>query len=181
MHTDKPHTLLLDHLDLLVDLDHSLPVLDLACGNGQNGLVLAKHGIPVIFADQSVSALAVVARLLERDKLKGKIWQVDLEQAGVNLFAGQGYSAILVFRYLHRPLIPVLQNVVMPGGLIVYETFTVDQRQFGRPQNPDFLLTPDELKKRFQRWETIHYYEGIRPNPNRGIAQLVARKPMPVV
>jgi tellurite methyltransferase len=175
---DKPHSLLLDHLPLLLELDHSLPVLDLACGNGQNGLVLAQHAIPVVFADHSESALAMVEQSMKSDRLTGKVWQVDLEQMDVNPFTGQRYSAILGFRYLHRPLFSALKKAIMPGGLIVYETFTIDQRQFGRPENPDFLLRPGELKNWFQKWETIHYFEGIRPNPDRGIAQLVARKPV---
>jgi hypothetical protein len=39
---NKPQNLLLDHLDLLANLDRSLPILDLACGTGRNGLMLAR-------------------------------------------------------------------------------------------------------------------------------------------
>jgi hypothetical protein len=67
----------------------------------------------------------------------------------------------------------------MPGGLVVYETFTVAQRRFGRPNNPDFLLRQGELKASFNDWELIHHFEGIRPDPDRGIARIVARKPSP--
>ena len=43
--SDNPSKLLLSHLDLLTAIDCSLPVLDLACGTGRNGLVLAMQGM----------------------------------------------------------------------------------------------------------------------------------------
>ena len=169
--------LLLDHLDLLTTLDHSLPVLDLACGTGRNGLMLAENGIPVMFADRSASALETIEQRLTEDKLPGRTWQVDLEQPGVNPFSSVRFNAIIVFRYLHRPLFPSLLSAVKPGGLIIYETFTIENRNFGRPNNPDFLLKPGELKTLFQDWEIIDYFEGVLNNPDRAVAQIVARKP----
>ena len=169
--------LLLDHLDLLTTLDHSLPVLDLACGTGRNGLMLAENGIPVVFADISASALETIEQRLTEYNLPGRTWQIDLEKPGANPFSIDCYSAIIGFRYLHRPLFPALRNAIRPGGLIVYETFTLKNQEFGRPNNPDFLLKPNELKTLFQDWEVIDYFEGILKNPDRAVAQIVARKP----
>ncbi|MCF6239196.1 MAG: SAM-dependent methyltransferase, partial [Candidatus Marinimicrobia bacterium] len=45
-------------VDLLTSLGSTQPVLDLACGDGRNGLVLAESGVDVVFADKSESALA---------------------------------------------------------------------------------------------------------------------------
>ena len=112
-------SLLLRHLDLLTELDRSLPILDLACGEGRNGLVLAQHDIPVVFADRSVSALKSVEQRLARDSLPGRSWQVDLEKPGVNPFSVDCYSAIIAFRYLHRPLFPALRDAIRPGGLMI--------------------------------------------------------------
>jgi hypothetical protein len=61
--------------------------------------------------------------------------------------------------------------------LLLYETFTVEQPQFGKPRNPDYLLQPGELSHMFADWEEIFYFEGIKENPTRAVAQLVARKP----
>ena len=175
--SDKPPKLLLDHLDLLKALERSLPVLDLACGTGRNGLALAKQGMEVVFADKSSSALKDVEQRLLKAGLTGRIWQVDLERPGVNPFSTDRYAAVLGFCYLHRPLFPLLKKAVMTGGLVVYETFTTVQRRFGRPDNPDFLLEPSELEASFADWEIIHHFEGIQPDPDRGIARIVARKP----
>ena len=169
--------LLLDHMQLLRGLDRSLPVLDLACGNGRNGLALAAAGLPLLFADQSTSALETVEQRLSEADLPGRTWQIDLEQPGTNPLAGKRFAAIVVFRYLHRPLFPAIRDAVVPGGIVVYETFTIEQRRFGRPNNPDFLLQPGELEANFRGWERIYYFEGIGTDPDRGIAQIVARKP----
>ena len=173
----KAQGVLLEHLDLLARLDHSMPVLDLACGEGPNGLVLAKMGIPVVFADRSAIALECVKQRLELADLPGQIWQVDLEQPGSKPLTGLHFSAILGFRYLYRPLLPALLNAVIPGGLIIYETFTTGNLRFGRPSNPDFLLNPGELKSIFRHWEILHAYEGLCHNPERVTARIVARKP----
>jgi hypothetical protein len=84
---------------------------------------------------------------------------------------------VLGFCYLHRPLFPLFKEAVIPGGLVVYETFTTGQRQFGRPNNPDFLLQPGELAALFDDWEIIFQFEGVAKDPDRCIAQVVARKP----
>jgi len=175
--SNKASKLLLDHLSLLTTMDRSLPVLDLACGTGRNGLVLAQHGIPVVFSDKDTLALDIVKQHLLEGALPGRIWQVDLEQAELNPLSGQSFSAIIGFRYLHRPLLPAIINAVSPGGLLVYETFTIENRRFGRPNNPKFLLRRGELKTIFRDWEMLYYFEGIRQNPDRGVAEIVVRKP----
>ena len=56
----KPHEALLDY----VDTERKLPILDLACGTGRSGLILARRNIPVVFADRSDTALNVISRVL---------------------------------------------------------------------------------------------------------------------
>ena len=173
----KASQLLQDHLSLLAVLDHSVPVLDLACGTGRDGLFLAAQGIPVVFADKSASALQTVEQHVAEAGLSGRTWQIDLELPEANPFQSKSFSAIIGFRYLHRPLFPALRGAIQAGGLIIYETFTVDNRQFGRPNNPDFLLRTGELKSIFSDWDIVHDFEGVLQNPERAVAQIVARKP----
>ena len=61
------------------------------------------------------------------------------------VIAGGSFDVVLVFNYLHRPLLPAIVDAVAPGGLLFYETFTVDQAPRGRPTNPAYLLQHDEL------------------------------------
>lgn len=173
----KTHESLLDNLYSQPGQASTNPVLDLACGTGRSGLILAHKNIPVVFADRSATALDGIKLVLSENKLPGRTWQTDLEQPDVNPLENRVFSAIICFRYLHRPLFPFLMKAVEPGGLVIYETFTTDNRQYGRPTNPDFLLRPGELEKLFQSWQCLHYYEGIEHGPDRAIAQIVARKP----
>ncbi|MFD2230413.1 hypothetical protein [Alkalimarinus sediminis] len=153
-------------------------ILDLACGQGRNGLFLANKGLGVTFADRSENSLDQVSQTLSAIGGSSQLWPVDLELPGKNPFEGTQFSAALVFRYLYRPLIPQLMEAIIPGGIVIYETFTLENRQFGRPNNPQFLLKSGELEDWFNEWETLHYFEGVLSDPDRAIAQIVCRKPI---
>jgi len=55
------------------------------------------------------------------------------------------YGTVLVFNYLHRPLMPAIVAAVEPGGVLIYETFTTGQAARGRPTSPAHLLRDGEL------------------------------------
>jgi SAM-dependent methyltransferase len=163
------------------------PVLDLACGTGRNGLFLLASDIPVVFADRDSQSLEQIKQHLsdqpcERQQALARLWQVDLEIPHTHPLDAETFGAILVFRYLHRPLLAGIKDAVIPGGLVIYETFTVEQAAIGRPRNPDFLLRPGELRDCFREWDILHDFEGIEHDPASGqpraIARLVAEKPV---
>jgi SAM-dependent methyltransferase len=176
--------LLSEYLPLLQAAAHQAPVLDLACGRGRNGLYLLDNGCRVTFADRDNDALFEVAQQVASRALQQKslarLWQQDFEQGNKPL-AKECYGAVIVFRYLHRPLMEQLKQAVLPGGLIIYETFTTAQPQYGRPTNPDFLLKPGELSSYFTDWQQHFYFEGVQTVANgtcqQAVAQLVAQKP----
>ncbi len=171
--------LLVQHIDLITDLEPQSGVLDLACGYGRNGLFLASHNVKVIFADNNMAALDVVSATLNERRWPGECWPVDLED-GSGPLNTHCFDAVIVFNYLHRPLFDALRAAIRPGGLIVYETFTVAQASLGRPSNPDYLLQPGELVQHFPGWEVLHEFEGEEGKsgkPTRAIASLIARKP----
>lgn len=176
-------------IELLHEATMQAPVLDLACGSGRNGLYLLNQNIPVVFADIKESALEQVESTVNchhgEEKSTVNFWQVDFEQEELKPLAGKSFSAIIVFRYLHRPLFEQIKQAVIPGGYVVYETFTVDQPQFGRPKNPSFLLKHGELAELFSDWQIIHSFEGVIDAKNannesgqQAIAQIIARKPL---
>jgi SAM-dependent methyltransferase len=174
---NAPAPLLLDHLDLLKGIPPKLPILDLASGEGQNGLFLARKGFPVILCDISEDALQKAKKKALEGGIAVQTWRVDLEQDDLDPLSDRTFGAILVFRYLHRPLIPCIRHALAPGGLLVYETFTTEQPRFGRPYNPHFLLKPGELKKWFEDWSIHTYFEGVKDRPKRAVAQIVCSKP----
>jgi tellurite methyltransferase len=98
---------------------------------------------------------------------------IDLESAGASLGEAM-YGAILVFNYLHRPLMPALIAALVPGGVLIYETFTRGQAARGHPRNPAFLLDEGELPRLVRPLEVVRSFEGERDG--NLIAAVVARR-----
>ena len=180
-------TLLLQYLEELAHNAAGAPALDLACGNGRNGLALVAAGMPVVFADRDVTKLESVEQQLSAASYRehahlAELWSIDFELPGSRPLHQKFYSAILVFRYLHRPLLPAIKQAISPGGLVIYETFTVDQAELGRPRNPDYLLQHGELEACFKDWEILQSFDGIVENDklqqHQALAQIVARRPL---
>ncbi len=152
------------------------PVLDVACGNGRNAVFLALEGFDVVACDVLESALERTRALARGSGTTVGTWLVDLERTPRPLPVS-AYAAVAVLNYLHRPLVPDLRAAVRPGGIVVYETFTVDQpRLFGKPRRPRFLLGKGELETAFEGFEILLSREGIDA-PGRAVASLVARRP----
>jgi hypothetical protein len=59
--------------------------------------------------------------------------------------------------------------------MVVYETFIIDQVQFGHPRKPEFLLKYNELLDMFREFRCLRYREGIFDN-RKAIASLIAQK-----
>lgn len=168
---------LVENLDLLKQFSTNSCVIDLACGSGRNGFELAKLNIPVTFADYDEAKLLAISARLDQENLPGRTWLVDLENAESDPLTEKSVDACLVFNYLYRPRLKSIKDMITSGGLIYYETFTLENRKFGRPNNPAYLLYPNELKEVFKGWEILHYFEGELPSPARAIANIIARKP----
>ncbi len=103
--------------------------------------------------------------------------RADLESApGLPVAEGR-FGCVLVFRYLHRPLASAITRALRPGGLLVYETFTTYQSNRPQgPNNPHFLLEPNELPALFPRLNIEYHWEGdLGGDEMFAVAQLVAR------
>lgn len=178
-----PATLLKRFLPEIQDSKRLGPTLDLACGTGRNGLFLAGLGQPVVFLDRDESVIQEIEMQLVMEDWVSQcsVWQSDLEVPDFEGLPEQLYGCVMVFRYLHRPLFEQIKSSVVPGGIVIYETFTVHQAEFGRPKNPDFLLRDNELTQYFEGWEVLHEYEGKTISMDgvtpQAIAQVVVRKP----
>ncbi|MGB0834892.1 MAG: class I SAM-dependent methyltransferase [Psychrobium sp.] len=162
---------------LLQKINHLLPpnakVLDLACGFGRNGKYLAAQGHKVSFLDKNTEALTEIQQELP----ECEIIEADLECDNPYQLLSNQYDAIVVFRYLHRPLMPAIVDALKPGGIIVYETFNHRQAEIGRPRNPNFLLQDNELASHFAHFEIQHQFDGFDEAQQAFISQFIARKP----
>ena len=171
----EPSEFFQDRQGLLVEAGRLGPVLDLACGHGRHSLAAARLGLPVLALDRDEKALRSIQRTAP--PLVHCV-RADLE-AGFGIpVAPASFGAVLVFRFLFRPLAQSIVEALRPGGLLLYETFTTHQRELGQgPKNPAFLLEPNELPRLFGALRLIAYQEVVTPGPRpAALARLVARR-----
>ena len=155
------------------------PVVDLACGRGRHALAAAELGARVLGIDRNPTPLRELQAQARARRLPLLAVRADLETPhGIPLRSGS-CGAILVFRFLFRPLAPAIQQALRPGGLLLYETFTAAQRDQGwGPSNPAFLLEPGELPRLFPDLEVLESWEGLSSGPKpEAVARLAARRP----
>jgi SAM-dependent methyltransferase len=154
------------------------PALDLACGRGRHALALAELGARALAIDRDPAALSALQAEAARRGLAVAGLRADLETPhGIPVKPGS-CGLILVFRFLFRPLAPAIAAALAPGGLLLYETFTVGQRALGSgPRRAEFLLEPGELPRLFPALGVIEYWEGRTDAPApECLARLAARK-----
>ncbi len=172
-------TLLGEELSRVAHCAAGRPVLDLACGRGRNALAVAAGGLRAVGVDRDAGALAELAQRARDARLAVATVRADVETRAGLPFASDSLGAVLVFRFLFRPLAAEIVRVLAPGGLLVYETFTSAQRSLGRgPRRHEFLLAPGELASLFPALRALRFEEGLFHEPElTALARLVARKP----
>ncbi len=151
------------------------PVADLACGRGRHAVAAAGWGLPVVAVDRNPDFLGELQNRARTSALSVTCVRADLEAAGSVLPLAPGScGAVLVFRFLFRPLASGIVNLLAPGGLLLYETFTrVQAERPSGPSNPAYMLAEGELSSLFPGLGTLAYAE----DPENGCARLAARKP----
>jgi len=166
----EPDQLLLDYApDADTEARPRPRALDLACGVGQNGIWLAKQGYSVDLMDISREALKRARQEMAMQNIRNaNLLQVDIDKlvlrrsgecARLHEICPNNYDVVTVFRYLRRPLLPILSATVKSGGRLIYETF--NQRYLAQVPdfNQDFLLRDGELEEAFINWRFVYYDE----------------------
>lgn len=167
--TIRPAKFLVENIDILPKGQ----ALDVAMGSGGNAIYLAKMGFEVEGVDISAEAVNKALQLAQKAGVRLKARVVDLE--GNYTIKMNSYDVIICFKYLQRSLIQQIKDGLRTGGMVVYETFIVDQVQFGKPKNPDHLLKHNELFDFFRDFRCLRFREGIFER-RTAIASIVAQK-----
>ncbi|MDT3671187.1 MAG: class I SAM-dependent methyltransferase [Aromatoleum sp.] len=128
-------------------------VLDFACGGGRHARWLAERGFRVEAVDRDTGALASLATVPGV-----QVREADLEN-GPWPYDGRHFDGIVVTNYLFRPRFAALLDCIVPGGVLIYETFMLGNERHGKPSNPDFLLRPGELLERLHDGYLIVAFE----------------------
>lgn len=160
----------------LVDNIALLPkgrVFDVAMGNGRNTVYLAQMGFDVEGVDISPERVNNALELARKTGVIIKAQVADLE-AGYHIKKNV-YDAIICFNYLHRPLIPQIKGGLRQGGMVVYETFIIDQTRWRHFKNLEHLLKHNELLDLFCDFRCLRYREGVVAT-QQAIASIIAEK-----
>jgi 2-polyprenyl-3-methyl-5-hydroxy-6-metoxy-1,4-benzoquinol methylase len=149
--------------------------LDLAMGVGQNAIFLAEKGYAVVGIDSSEVA---VEKAKKYAKEKGVFIQAIKADLTDYTLPENEYDVVLNFYFLERSLIPQIKKALKKGGMVVFETYTMEHQRFDKPFNPNYLLKENELLLSFIDFKVIFYQEGVveSDGKKKAIASLLAEK-----
>ncbi|MCC8432499.1 class I SAM-dependent methyltransferase [Reyranella aquatilis] len=144
-------------------------VLDVAAGSGRHTQFFADRGHRVTAVDRDVTAIPASGTI--------EAIQADLEDGSPWPLAGRRFGAIVVTNYLHRPLFPLLFDALLPGGILLYETFMEGNERFGKPSRPEFLLMDGELLDLVRgRFSVTAYEARMISQPKMAMVQRIAAR-----
>jgi len=142
-----PSRFLAENIAMIKDLAPGQKALDIACGEGRNGIFLARHGFAVTGLDISEEGIAKAEKWAKAEGLAVSFLCVDMETYEFS----EAFDLIINFNFLLRDLIPRMVEALNPGGLIVFDTILGTPTLEGN-HNKAYLLRPGELRTLFARF-----------------------------
>ncbi len=148
-------------------------VLDMGMGEGRNAVFLAQKGYKVTGID--ISSVAVKkAYLLAQEfgvKIKGVVASLKEYKIQPNSF-----DAIVCFYYVDKSLVEKIKTWLKPGGVLIYEAYTVRERAKKKRQSPDDenYLREQELLRLFSGMRVLKYEEPLHEKEFR--SSIILRK-----
>ncbi len=143
-------------------------VLDVACGSGRHVHWFAQRGCRVTCVDRDDAALKPLQAIAE-------VHLADIE-SGPWPLTGRRFDAVIVTNYLWRDLLPTIVASVADGGVLIYDTFAVDNETVGKPSNPKFLLRRSELLAAASGLRVVAFEDGFIAEPDRFMQRIVAAR-----
>ena len=163
----EPVEWLKDHSDML---DGKGSALDIASGEGRNAVFAAEKGYQTLAVDISATGIEKAHALANEKGVTIETCVVDLDNWEIKQNA---FDLILCFNFLDRRIFPAITNALKPGGLIFYETFTVDYLKYSSFKR-EWVLEHNELLDAFSRLRIVGYRE-VDTN-DKAFASLIALK-----
>jgi len=135
-------------------------VLDMGMGEGRNAVFLAQKGYRVTGIDISSVAVKKAYMLAEEFGVKFKGVVASLNEYKI---APASFDAIICFYYVDRSLIEKMKTWLKPGGILIYEAYTVrEMRTKKAPEyNPEYYLKEQELLNLFSGMRVLKYEEPL--------------------
>jgi tellurite methyltransferase len=154
-------------------IPHGSSVLDMGMGEGRNAVFLAQKGYVVTGID--ISSVAV-----KKARILAKEYNVKLQTVVASLdkyrIKDGSFDSIIVFYYVDRTLIDKMMNWLKPGGILIYEAYTIEQRkkESFKDDPEEYFLKPQELLSMFKNIKILKYEEPEHSKDKR--ASIILKK-----
>jgi tellurite methyltransferase len=159
-------------------------VLDLGCGLGNLSLEAGRRGHHVLAVDASPTAVARINKDAEREGLRVRGIQADIE----NWTIDESYDSIVVIGLLmffrHETalrLLTAIQEHVKPGGRAIVNVLIEGTTYLGMFDPDNYcLFRRNELEERFDGWNILESRYQTFPAPEgtrKDFSTLIADKP----
>lgn len=161
-------------IPFLVDNIHILPkgkALDVAMGEGRNGVYLATQGFDVTGLDISEKGLEKAHALAAKNNVSIQTKVVDLETVELE---PNSYDLILCTYFMDRELYRKFYDALKPGGMVLVETYNIDYLKY-RKFNAKWALNTNELLDIFKDMR-IHRYQDY-DDAREAYSSIIAQKP----
>jgi SAM-dependent methyltransferase len=145
--------------------------LDIAMGEGRNGVFLARNGFDVLGIDISAEGLNKAQQLASEYRVPIETRVVDLENADLGT---NEYDLIICTYYLQRDLFPQIKKALKSGGIALIETYNVDYLKYSK-FNKKYLLETNELLGLFKGFRVVKYQDF--DNGQEAYSSIIAVKP----
>lgn len=169
----KPNAFLKRHLGSL----GKGVALDLASGEGENAVFLARAGWKVDAVDISPVGVRKARRRAKEAGVNVNFRQADLDFYPI---AKEEYDLISAFYFWDRRFVPRIKGGLKKGGRVLLETFTFETLLLGLegPRKAKYLLKSNELLELFRDFRVFFFREGIfrEGGGKKAIASLIAQK-----
>lgn len=144
--------------------------LDIASGEGRNAVFAAEKGYQTLAVDISATGLEKAHALADEKEVAIETCVADLDNWKIEQNA---FDLILCFNFLDRRIFPAIKSALKPGGLVFYETFTVDYLKYSSFKR-EWVLEHNELLDAFSELRILGYRE-VDTN-EKAFASLIALK-----
>ena len=164
---EKPIPFLVDNIHIL----KKGKALDVAMGEGRNGVYLATQGFDVTGFDISEKGLEKAHALAAKNNVKIKTQVVDLETVELE---PNSYDLIICTYYMNRGLFKKFYDALKPEGIVLVETYNIDYLKY-REFNAKWALNTNELLDIFKGMR-IHRYRDY-DDAREAYSSIIAQKP----